>query len=249
MSSYTLIRKNRLRDLQLREAGYFDLNFVRAMPAKHRNACMDLLDQSRAQLRQDLFALVCTDFQRDGFFVEFGATNGVDLSNTHLLETQFGWTGILAEPARVYQTNLKANRTCTIETRCVWSKSGETLTFTQAPRGEKSAISRFAKSNYAWRGETYDVTTISLNDLLEEHNAPDTVDFLSIDTEGSEPDILNAFDFNRRQFRVIAVEHNMLPARENLHALLTGHGYRRVLTNISRFDDWYLGPDMPGFPD
>ncbi len=242
MTSYKLIRKNRLSDLLAREAGYFDLNFVRAMPEQHRSACIDLLDASHAQLRQDLLALVYNEFRTGGFFLEFGATNGRDLSNTWLLEKQFGWTGILAEPARVFQDDLRANRSCTIDTRCVWSRSGESMTFTQAPRGEKSAIASFAKANYKWRGDQYEDETISLTHLLAEHGAPEVIDFASIDTEGSEPDILKAFDFGRWQFRVLAVEHNMLPAREDMHALLSSKLYTRIHEDISRFDDWYLGP-------
>ena len=243
MASYKFIRKNRLKELQTREAAYFDLNFLKAMPAEHRSACMDLLDVSHAQLRQDLLALVYNNFRTGGFFLEFGATNGRDLSNTWLLEKQFGWTGILAEPARVFQDALRSNRDCVIDTRCVWKASGETMTFTQAPRGEKSAIAHFAKANYKWRGEQYEVETISLADLLTEHKAPEVIDFASIDTEGSEPDILNAFDFDRWRFRVLAVEHNMLPAREEMHTLLSSKGYRKIHEDISRFDDWYLGPD------
>ncbi len=242
-TDYTYVRKARLRDLLRREPGYFDLKFVRAMPPEHRSACIDLLDQSPAQLRQDLFALASLGFPTSGFFVEFGATNGRDLSNTWLLEKQFGWTGILAEPAQTFQSELKANRSCTIDTRCVWSGTGETVKFSQAPRGENSAISQFAKSSYAWRGQQYEVETVSLNDLLTAHKAPQTVDFISIDTEGSEFDILNAVDFDRWQFRVMTVEHNMMPQREAIHALLSSKGYRRVHEDISRFDDWFLGPE------
>ena len=79
--------------------------------------------ESKAQLKQDVFALIENDFKRDGFFVEFGAANGVHLSNTYLLEKEFGWRGILAEPARMWHADLQRNRTCAIEMDCVWSKS------------------------------------------------------------------------------------------------------------------------------
>jgi hypothetical protein len=83
-----------------------------------------------------------------------------------------------------------------------------------------------------------------LQDLLTEHKAPEVIDFASIDTEGSEFEILNAFDFSRWRFRVMVIEHNFAPQRQNIHALLTQHGYRRVHEPVSRFDDWYLGPDV-----
>jgi hypothetical protein len=55
---------------------------------------------SSSQICQDLWVLFMTAGIKDGFFVEFGATNGITLSNTYLLERNFGWKGILAEPAR-----------------------------------------------------------------------------------------------------------------------------------------------------
>ena len=58
-----------------------------------------LPEHVKSQIGQDLFALYALDWKRSGYFVEFGATNGVDLSNTFLLEKDFAWTGILAEPA------------------------------------------------------------------------------------------------------------------------------------------------------
>jgi hypothetical protein len=84
------------------------------------------------------------------------------------------------------------------------------------------------------------VPTVTLNDMLEEHGAPAVIDYASIDTEGSEFDILSALDFDRWSFRVMTIEHNFAPQREDIHKLLTEKGYRRVLEAISRFDDWYV---------
>lgn len=86
----------------------------------------------------------------------------------------------------------------------------------------------------------YQVKTISLNDLMAEHKAPDKPDYLSIDTEGSELEILQGFDFQRHPFKVITCEHNFTPAREKIHGLLTAAGYVRKYDKISDFDDWYV---------
>lgn len=242
----TITKNDRLMLLKQRERGYFDLEFLKAMPAEARNQCFDLLDQSQGQLRQDLFALVQLNFKKNGFFLEFGATDGVQHNNSHLMESQFGWQGILSEPARGWHQDLKSNRKCVIDTRCVWKASGETIQFTEAPRGANSSISAFTSSKRKIRGRNYSVETVSLNDLLEKHEAPKIIDYASIDTEGSEFEILNAFDFKARSFRVLNVEHNFAPQREDLFKLLTSHGYKRVLEPISRFDDWYIQPDLLG---
>ncbi len=203
-----------------------------------------LFDKSKAQLKQDLFVLHHLDFKRDGFFVEFGATNGVDLSNTYLLEKEFGWNGILAEPARGWHDDLKTNRNCNIETDCVWRDSNSVLTFNEADSKEFSTISEFNNSDYHTEireeGKSYKVNTISLIDLLDKYNAPKTIDYLSIDTEGSEFEILSNFDFNKYSFNVISCEHNFTENRKKIYDLLTRHGYERRLINLSNFDDWFV---------
>jgi hypothetical protein len=87
------------------------------------------------------------------------------------------------------------------------------------------------------------VSTISLNDLLSKHNAPKHIDYLSIDTEGSEFEILNSFDFSSHSFGVVTVEHNFTPVRQKIFELLSGHGYTRQFENLSKFDDWYVKVD------
>jgi FkbM family methyltransferase len=225
-----------------------DLEFIRALGPANYESAISLLSKSRSQLRQDLFVISETEHKiknKGGYFIEFGATNGIDLSNTYLLETEFSWTGILAEPARSWEKQLRANRpNASIETLCVWKDSNSRLIFNETDALELSTIDSFSDGdghrNTRLAGKKYEVQTISLNDLLIKHRAPKYIDYLSIDTEGSEYEILEAFNFNEFSFGIITVEHNYTPQREKIFALLTGHGYKRKYENISAFDDWYV---------
>lgn len=199
----------------------------------------------RGQLGQDLFALWATAFMREGYFVEFGAANGIDHSNTLLLERSFAWKGILVEPAKAWHGELHQNRRCVIDTRCVWDRSGQQLPFTEATDTSLSTISDYVTVDghrqHRRDSVAYLVETISLNDLLEEHSAPTRIDFMSVDTEGTEFEILNAFDFNRYHVRLVAVEHAYDRSRRDpVCELLQSQGFSRVLTGVSLWDDWYV---------
>lgn len=200
--------------------------------------------RSRAQLMQDLFVLYHHEQKLNGYFVDFGATDGITINNTALLEAEHGWTGIVAEPARFWHERLRANRTCAINTDCLWRASGETLVFNETPDREYSTIDCLSAADWhaaARRaGRRYEVQTVSLSDLLAQNGAPPAIDYLSADTEGSEFEILNAFDFSRYDIRVITVEHNFTPNRERIHELLTRNGYMRKFEAFSRWDDWYV---------
>ncbi|HEU0043736.1 FkbM family methyltransferase [Sphingomonas sp.] len=206
--------------------------------------CKANFAQSHSQLFQDIFVLFELGKIREGYFVEFGATDGDYLSNTHLLEYEYGWRGILAEPARAWHESLRRNRNCAVETRCVTASSNETVTFNQTDWLEISTIDKLSASDMhaAQRvnGKRYQVDTISLNDLLAENDAPPGFDYLSVDTEGSELDILSAFDLQRYRPSVITVEHNYTSNRKRIYDLLTGNGYARKFERLSLFDDWYV---------
>ena len=204
-----------------------------------------------SQHYQDLFVLFHN--QRSGtplynkYFVEFGAGDGTYLSNTLSLEQKYGWKGILAEPAKAHWKKLQSTRTAICDQRCVWTKSGETVTFVEASDPVLSSMEPFINSDmnagHRQSGLRYDVETVSLMDLLRQHNAPSIIDYMSIDTEGSELDILSRFDFNEYDVRVITVEHNYTGARNKIFNLLSGHGFNRVLEGFSRADDWYVKLD------
>jgi len=203
-----------------------------------------LLTKSKSQLRQDLFVLSELNYKRNGYFVEFGGTNGIDLSNTFLLESEFQWNGIIAEPGLNWHDDLFKNRKCFIETRCIWSVSNQKLLFNQVNNAEFSTINNYSSldghSKIRENGQKYYVDTISLMDLLVFYNAPHEIDYLSIDTEGSEFEILSSFDFSKYKIKIITCEHNFTPEREKIYSLLTSYGYKRKYENISNFDDWYV---------
>ena len=223
-----------------------DLKFIIALGPANLKPTITLLSKSKSQLNQDLFILSETKYKREGYFVEFGATNGIDFSNTYLLETEFSWKGILAEPANTWKLKLYENRpNAFIETLCVWKDSNSLLTFNETDYPELSTIDIFSGNddwyvNSRQAGKKYEVQTISLNDLLRKYQAPKYIDYLSIDTEGSEYEILKAFNFSEYKIGIITVEHNYTPQREMIFELLTSQGYKKKYENISNFDDWYV---------
>jgi FkbM family methyltransferase len=239
-----LTRYSKLQKLQKNPTAADEIEFLLALPNQHSSQILQYLRKSKAEFRQDLFALSELEFKRDGYFVEFGATNGVDYSNTHLLQNEFGWNGILAEPAQCWHNELRGNRDVHIETKCVWRDSNSVLEFNEVSSGGLSGINAFSSLDFNREarksGRTYKVETISLNDLLAKYDAPKQIDFLSIDTEGSEFEILSHFDFSRHQFRAIACEHNFTPMRQKILSLLTEKGYERKFPELSKVDDWYV---------
>jgi hypothetical protein len=86
----------------------------------------------------------------------------------------------------------------------------------------------------------------TLRSILHEHSAPKTIDYWSLDTEGSELAILKSFPFDEYSFRVLTVEHNWLPAREQIKTFLASHGYQRI--RALDVDDCYANGELVARP-
>jgi len=198
---------------------------------------VEQIDRSRSQLGQDFFALLANRFKKEGFFVEFGACDGIEFSNTYLLEKEYGWRGILSEPNRAYHAGLRENRVASIDHRAVSGISGQTRNFLAA--GVNGAFYELRNmGRWEQLKPSYTVGTVSLFDLLREHGAPARVDFLSMDTEGSELEILREFDFSSTRFSAITIELNQ--NANEISSLLSSHGYLRVLSSHSQWDGWFI---------
>ena len=197
---------------------------------------------SCSQLGQDLWVLEQSAYKRNGFFVEFGATDGVLLSNTFLLEKGFAWQGICAEPNPKFFENLKINRRCTVSDNYISGETGKEVEFILASAyGSSQEYARedgHCDKRIAYRnaGQVTTIVSISLHDFLKQHNAPREIDYLSIDTEGSEYEILQAFPFDQWDIRLLTIEHNFTEHRVDIRKLLEREGYR---CTEQQFDDWY----------
>lgn len=202
-----------------------------------------LENHKHSQLGQDVLAVLVNEYRPSNYFVEFGATNGEDLSNTKMLESEMGWKGILAEPAEIWWRQLEANRTAIIDHRCVWSHSGHWLDFIEAKElsGVMDLVNRRKGEEYVQMGR---VVSVSLADLLRDHNAPRHIGLLSIDTEGSEYTIVKNFDFKKYSFNLIVIEHNYSRPRRLIKKTLKRNGYQRILSSLSKWDDWYIHEDI-----
>lgn len=200
--------------------------------------------ESYSQIRQDLLALFCFG-DNPGYFVEFGACDGVYLSNTFLLEKYHNWDGLLVEPSQHYNKVLKTTRSVKIDTLCVSGNSGDLVDFLEV----KNLYGISGLDQYAYDdvhtesrreyGSKYQVETISLKDLLDKHECPNVIDYLSIDTEGSEYLILNSYDFSR-EFNLITVEHNNTYQRELINTLIQDRGYIQIMPEESKWDSWFV---------
>ena len=219
---------------------------LRLLCAKNDFNFDELRTKSKSQINQDIFVISNLRGIKNGYFVEFGATDGIGLSNTFLLEKEYDWHGILVEPGKNWKQELTKNRKGDLDFRCVSAHTGEFITFSEATSPELSTISGFENHDQNKRitKASYSVETVSLLDLLIQHHAPMIIDYISIDTEGTEFDILKNFDFSKYKFKIMTVEHNFTSERDKIFQLLTANGYHRIWSEFTQFDDWYINPAL-----
>jgi FkbM family methyltransferase len=174
-----------------------------------------------------------------GYFVDVGSGHGTIGSNSLGLELR-GWTGICIDPFPIYMEG----RTCHVFKEVVFSKPGLVMKFAQA--GGLSGLSDTLGSwnKKAQDAPTVELTTVTLDDLLNRAGAPGFIHFISLDIEGAELEALHAFPFDRYRVGAWAIEHNHEePKRTQIRELLTLHGYRFV--HDYKQDDFYVRADAP----
>ena len=152
------------------------------------------IEQINSQLYQDVFASFIIGEKFEKTYLEFGATDGLNLSNSYLLENSFNWKGVLSEPSPQWHEALIENRkNSDIVTKCIWKESGKKLDFFMSDQGELSTLKDFIESdkismpgNTEVRkksGKTISVETISLNDVIKKYFNNICPSYISIDTE------------------------------------------------------------------
>lgn len=163
-----------------------------------------------AQLGQDHWVLEFFNYKTKGYFVEIGAYDGIEYSNTYLMESSYDWNGICVEANPLTYNYLISNRKCHISNACIYKESGKTVPFFNTPLlgGIEDYLNKERISKHNLEGDLINLKTLSLNDLLEKFKAPEYIDYISIDTEGSELEIIKNFNFKKYTVNLWTIEHN-----------------------------------------
>ena len=216
--------------------------------------CFKNVKNIKSQLYQDVFASFVIGNQFDKTFLEFGATDGLELSNSFMLENTLNWSGVLSEPSPQWHEVLQENRKYTkIIKKCIWSESGKILDFFMSDRGNFSTLNEFIDSDrYSMplntesrkkAGKLITVETISLNDVIKEYFNNTSPSYISIDTEGSEFKILESFNFENYRPKVFTVEHNFTELQSKIDELMVSKNYERIFRKLTSFDAWYVSKE------
>lgn len=177
--------------------------------------------------------------KKNGFFVEIGAHDGISYSNTYYFEKKLGWKGVCIEPHPDRYAELILNRKALCVQKCIGSFEGQAeflkiSGYAEMLSGLKNSydprhLARIQKEIEKFGGnkEVIKVQVVPLQNILDENNVT-YIDFLSLDTEGNELDILQSIDFKRVTIKAIAVEVNF--RTKDIYKYLTGKGYKLLKT-------------------
>jgi FkbM family methyltransferase len=174
--------------------------------------------------------------RRDGFFIEVGANDPRGGSQTWLLE-QNGWRGILVEPLSGFYGKLVSAR----PRSKVWQAA------CSAPDKRGMAVLHVANldgfstlqpqrdSQGVEFNRTETVPVVTLDDILEKEGNP-RVDFVSLDVEGGELEVLRGFSLEHFQPSLVLIEDCV----RNLdkHRAMTARGYKLVKRTV--LNNWYV---------
>ena len=203
-----------------------------------------------AQLDQDAWIEDTFPPKYNGYFIDIGAATGVWINNTYYLENDLGWKGICVEPNPESFSELKISRKCPTFNLAVADKDGKAK-FTI--KGEMSQIvfDTAADNRDIFGGgpsnKIIEIETVTPTELLKRANAPTVIDYLSLDTEGNERQILSVFPFHLYKVRAITVEHNAhrqgAERKNSIKCTLYAHGFELSQEDVEGFEDWYIHPE------
>lgn len=176
--------------------------------------------------------------KKHGFFVDIGAHDGININNSYLFE-RLGWNGFCVEANPITFKDLKRNRKCDTYNLAIFSENVGTTTLL-ASDSNCSALdtlevnltqSHKKRLDELGQTRTFSVQTATFNEVMQ--NYPDVfhIDFMTLDVEGGEMEVLRGIDFDKYSFSVMTIEHNYTESKEQIIAFLHTKGYRVLLQN------------------
>jgi len=187
---------------------------------------------SCSQVGQDKLILSILGYPYHGFFVDLAANDGVNISNSFLLERRYNWSGVCIEVNPKYFWRLTSRRCKLVYAAVGRSDAGKAQLVLRGGYGGIVGNGFDNDTQQNMKASKVTLRTVSLCRVLEMVNAPRVVHYMSLDVEGAEEYIMKAFCFERFTFLTMTVERPTLP----LHLKLREMGYS-LLNSLGAFGE------------
>jgi FkbM family methyltransferase len=190
-----------------------------------------------SQNQEDLFLPSYFGRKSKGFLLDIAAADGITFSNSFKLINELDWGGILVEPCPVHKSNLDILYSDVPEVKVFNGAIHQTLTEVEFNEVEfqEIGLSNITGGHPAasrYQHKTYTVPAIDINSLLKQYNAPTTIDFVSLDIEGAEGEVVNYWDFEKYTVNLWCIEEG-----GKFEPLLNSKGYQRFTVSNFKVDD------------
>ncbi len=193
----------------------------------------------RSQVGQDRWVCEFFNYKRGGYFLDIGAFDGKEISNTYYLEKELGWNGICVEAGQNNYSKLIQNRNCYVLNKAIYGSNG------------------LVKFNENWTVGKIDhkgefIEAITFDKLLKLYlpwgfkRRIGEIDYISLDIEGGEYDALTKFPFKTHQVTLWTIEHNAHEdsgiMKQKIRDLMYKNGYHLVMVKPpeAQFEDWFI---------
>lgn len=195
------------------------IHYIKRYLYQEKHRMLPPIEGGSGACGQDRFVHELLDLKKNGVFVDIGANDGVTISNTAYLEFEHDWTGVAVEPIPSVFQKLQSNRECQVINACITPKSGlqkflemvggADMLSTLAVNNNGLTARRLRKNakRQGARIVEYEVECLTFSSVMEDCGIRE-IDFLSVDTEGGELEILQSIDFAKNPVKVISVENN-----------------------------------------
>jgi FkbM family methyltransferase len=190
---------------------------------------------SYAQRFEDFHLWRCFGGLPTGYYIDIGGGHPV-YDNVSFAFYLAGWRGLVVEPNPTLAALTRAvrPRDFTFEGLAGAAEGEATLYLQRKFHGLSTTVAAHARAAESEIGERAEPVTLKMTTLavLCEQHAPATFEFLKVDVEGAEADVLRGADFARFRPKVIVVEAikplSLEPAWHEWEPMLARHGYTYV---------------------
>lgn len=194
-----------------------------------------------SQAGQDKWIAELFKYKKNGYFLDIGAGDGIGDNNTYYIEKELDWDGLCIECSVRDIIASKPIRK-KIAPYALWNKEAN-LSFTQHNfKVQESGIGLPVKA-------------ITPSMLFEKYNVPEVIDYVSLDVEEAEIEILKVWPFEKHKVIAWTIEHNLYltnnsKMKDGIHEIMIKNNYVRAVENVAchdskwgAFEDWYIHKD------